>query len=212
MVSPTPDSVSVSPDSAEIRARARLTADIHLAEYQAIENRLTYWVTLQYAIYSVAILLLLGIVQYLKGNVQIWAGAAFLLFIAWAWFQTGCEMFMCVIYIEEWLRLGLQDLTHNDEIFWQFEPFMNAIRSRGFVWFEWRLGLLPPFLLAVVVSIWLIVSKTCPWALSDWLWCCATAYIFLMAALKGHQFWGLQRRMGTLVLKTRPNVTGVSPQ
>jgi hypothetical protein len=175
----------------------RLIADIHLSEYQAISSRLTYWVTLQFATYTVAVVFL-GIFQTLTGIYAVWAGFFVLQLMAWAWLQTSCEIFMHVLYTEERLKPRIQRLVLN-EPFWRYEPFLTEIRSKGFVWFEWRFGLAVPYLAALGVMVWLVAAKVAhPWQASDWLWAAIIVYVSCMAILKFIQASGLQKRMDKL--------------
>src|ERR1035441_511971 len=94
---------------------AKLQLDVHLAEYAALSNRLTYWITLQYATYAIAAAALGFIAsawRHIGAFLLAWASILILLLILWALAQTNFEIHTYVVYIEKDLR---QMVTRSEE-------------------------------------------------------------------------------------------------
>src|ERR1035437_6076449 len=118
--------------------------DLHIAEYEALTMRNTYWITLQYAIYALGAAYL-GFVVQARNSVPtgtlIWASLLALQLLAWAMLQTQFEIFANVAYLERHLKPKVQELIGNSPC-WEYEVFMAQRRATGFTHFEWRFGLL----------------------------------------------------------------------
>jgi hypothetical protein len=171
--------------------------DAHVAEYAALTNRMTYWITLQYVIYaSAAASLGLFVKDFLPelGLTQSWALLLLLLFFSWAILQTQDEIVSTAVYLEE-LRPKVVSLLRGDQAkheasVWRWETFLNSVRGKGMADFDRKNGLAPPFALGITTAIgfvaYRILREEHPfqfWFVSkNLLWFVACAYIAVMAA------------------------------
>jgi len=165
---PVPTSQIVPPDV----ARARL--DVHLAEYEALTMRVTYWITLQYATYAIAAGYLGFVVQAWRVVPSVtlaWASMFVLQLLAWAFLHTTYEIFTNVDYVEKHLKVKIKPLVESGAAysFWEYEPLLAVRRSKGFLRFEGRFGLLGPFACGMAIAIWLVITGTAGnfWRLSN---------------------------------------------
>jgi hypothetical protein len=171
----------------------------HIAEYTALTTRLSYWLTLQYVIYSVAGIFLAFVAEALAGkgvdHVTIaWAGCLGLQTLVWAWLQTGSEVLQTAIYLEG-LRLKVSELLHSDV--WGFEKYLADVRSKGYVRFEWRFGLAPLFV-AGFLCVGLITYRTAQreqWRGSEVAWLAINVYLLLILVGRSLKYMQLQREL-----------------
>lgn len=124
-------------------------ADAHIAEYNAITNRLTYWIYLQWALYAAAgtDLILIG---ELTTPYQAWLLFFVLLLIAWGVLYTQDEILSSAAYIEGRLKPAIWTLpgfaSQPADTLWRWEEFLIEWRGTGLGKFEQHWGLVPVFL------------------------------------------------------------------
>jgi hypothetical protein len=184
-----------------INERATLQLQAHLGEYQTLTNRITYWISLQYAVYGFAAASL-GFVAGAWGHIDIqyqaWACMLILLFLLWALNQTIFEMYAIVVYLETSLKRQLTAIL-GDSIFWDYEAFMVGRRRDKFVSYEQTLGLMPTFAIGILAAGFFIVQDLrsnwrIHWESSAiWLVCCL--YVGAMTCLKWRATVHLQKRV-----------------
>jgi len=148
---------------------------VHCAEYQSLMNRETYWITLQFAMYSVAVLFVTLVPQLrdiMRRNSVWWFTALGLQIIAVVLQQTIWELLNTIKYIETRLR-PLVTAIVGDRPFWGYEPYVLFQRSRGPLNSDmvmlgganllmWLVGL---------IAVLVIALKTDrPWLERDWAW------------------------------------------
>ncbi len=108
----------------------------HLFEYNALTTRLTYWITLQYATYAIAVAALGFVAQAWGSNfnrVQLaWAVMLLMPLLAWAFLTTTYEMLTYVVYIERYLRPKLRPLMGTNS-FWKFEQFLARLKRNPLI-------------------------------------------------------------------------------
>ncbi len=106
--------------------------NLHLAEYQALSTRCTYWITLQYAALTV-ILISLTLAATLwtspiDRRVFFWGSALFLQIVGYLWMQTQGEQYTAILYVERVLRPAVLKVVEDSQ-FWCYEPFLATIRK-----------------------------------------------------------------------------------
>ena len=184
----------------------KLQLDVHLAEYAALSNRLTYWVTLQYATYAIAAAAL-GFIANAWGHIGAfllaWASILILLLISWALIQTAFEIFTYVVYIEKDLRQMVTPIV-NYNPFWEFEAFLVRLRQNKVVGYEQQLGLLPVFgfgiLVALGVVIWTSVQNWPHTLLPNIVWLFLCGYVAFMTYKKQRVVLSLQAEAREAIL------------
>jgi hypothetical protein len=177
-----------------------LQQQAHLAEYGALTNRITYWVSLQYVIYGFAAASL-GFVAAAWGHLEIqylaWVCMLILLFLLWALLQTNFEIFAIVVYLEGNLKSQLRTLLSGSPT-WDYETFMHVLRKDKFIKFEQTLGLLPVFVVGMGSAGFLIVQDLrSNWqahraSSGVWLACCL--FVGAMTFLKWRAVVHLQKK------------------
>jgi hypothetical protein len=101
---------------------------LHLAEYQALTTRITYWITLQYstpAITGGALLLLAGTRGLFPPVFSIWAATIIIEVGIGAYFYTIYEMMNNAKYIECELKPKILTSTSRDS-FWSYERYRKG--------------------------------------------------------------------------------------
>ncbi len=173
--------------------------ETHLAEYNALTTRLTYWITLQYVTYAIAGAAL-GFLAEAWGHVDsrqlAWASILIQLCLLWALAQTNFEIFTYVVYIERHLRPKLKELITCNS-FWRFERYLKALRRKRGVSYEQRFGLFPLFACGIAVALCVIVHSLRverPLSISDGVWFGCTIYVVAVVILKFRYAVILQKR------------------
>ena len=103
---------------------------LHLAEYQALTTRASYWMVLQISLLpAVPVYILLTYQAYQVSNssrakqLLIWSTLAVLHLVALLWTNMMLEQFALVRYIECYLRPRIKDAI-NTHRFWLYEPYL----------------------------------------------------------------------------------------
>ena len=102
---------------------------LHLAEYQALTTRITYWITLQYSTAPITggvLLLLAGVRDILPPILLIWATATIVEIGIGAYFYTIYEMMNNAEYIECRLATSIRECFPNAPPFWQYERYRKG--------------------------------------------------------------------------------------
>ena len=125
---------------------------IHLAEYQAITTRNTYWLTLQYALFPIlgAALVVLAQLwdQFDKSpalstqahRIIVWLAIVIVNVVIIAHTEVGWESYNNVVYLENHLRPELARLLRamnmSTDAMLGYESYLRAQRRRGPKWWE----------------------------------------------------------------------------
>jgi hypothetical protein len=143
--------------------------ELHLYEYQALTNRITYLVTMLYALWPL-VFGALAFVASLWGNhrhaVVEWTGLLLGEILALAFYFTSCEISTHVCYLETELKPRLAKITA-DSAFWRWEPWLATfrggqhVRGGGLQWWE-----LWPFI-CTAIGVCAVAFIQWPWSLGD---------------------------------------------
>lgn len=138
---------------------------LHLYEYQALTNRCTYLITMQYALWPtlfISLSLLAPLWDSHSHSFLLWAGLFFAQLVSLGWYFTGCEIYITVDYLERGLKPQLEQMT-SGERFWGWEPWLARIRGSGVQWWECWVTCF------VSVLFCLLVLLLPPWVHGYWL-------------------------------------------
>lgn len=132
----------------------------HVAEYAALTMRNTYWLTLQFAVWSIVLIYVTAAV-FLWGKVDqaflLWGSAAIVQVAVLHWFHCGQEMYINVRYLESTLRPKVRELVGAQDV-WGYEEFLARHRGPAPKVFEtWPVAL-------CVLGLALIGKAQYPWA------------------------------------------------
>lgn len=152
---------------------------LHVAEYQALTTRFTYWLTLQYALWPILLLALTFLAQArgaISARVLLWAATIITQVVVLAYYQALCESYKNVHYIERYLRREVQKVV-GQVPFWEYERYIKSHRTLDPLWWEaWPLGL--------CVGAWVFVGATqVGWSGHDVAPACASAIVVTLSAL-----------------------------
>ncbi len=133
---------------------------LHVAEYQALATRNTYWITIQFSVWLLILtyVTLISAIWLAKPSLPVmytpfivW-GSGILIQIALAgWYYAGHETYRNLCYVERDLRSMVQEAVGTPQ-FWQYEPYLAARRPKAPLWSESgpALGLLA----ALIIAVW----------------------------------------------------------
>lgn len=118
---------------------------LHVAEYQALTMRNTYWITMQYFLWPILIGLI-GLINQLHNpfdpTLRIWGFAVVGQIVVVAYYAATLEQYSNVHYIETKLKPSISALVGADS-FWGYERYLKASRPFApWLWEIWPL-LLP---------------------------------------------------------------------
>jgi hypothetical protein len=110
---------------------------LHLAEYQMLTTRNTYWITIQMSLWPVLLLVLALVAQvrdlFLPGLLA-WVSVAIIQVIIFWYYVLLLEQYRNVLYIEQYLRAQISALIGPRQ-FWFYETFLKRLRGhQPFVW------------------------------------------------------------------------------
>ena len=119
---------------------------LHLAEYQALTTRASYWIVLQVSLVpAVPVYLALAAQVWQAGvivkGVVVWATLAGLQLIGIVWSQLMLEEYAAVRYIEFYLRPLIKNVVGSD-LFWGYEPYLVKHRLIRQGWGEASISVL----------------------------------------------------------------------
>ena len=191
--------------------------NVHIAEYNALTMRLTYWIYLQYALLvaAAADLLLVGALSKIY---QGWLILFTLLILAWAILYTQDEILSTAAYIEGTLKPAIMGLpgfaNEHANSLWSWEKFLLEWRGDEFGRFEQQFGLLPVFAIGIV-GVLVVVYFRYREAASNlkppeggWFfawnvfWLIACAYVVAMLVLKSRHNKKLRDELDRLIRST----------
>jgi hypothetical protein len=188
---------------------------VHLAEYQALTTRITYWISILYISYSVMAVLLAFIVQqWSKGNhasILLRGSFAFEL-VVWAWVQACWEMSNIALFLETKLKPKIAHLLFvKSKSFLSWDAYIARQRSQGFDKFESRQSLLVLLLLTVVILVGPFLVKIgfhltlpllhsmllriCCLIRSYWQWLFLDIYVVVMISLRSLRMMQIQKEL-----------------
>jgi hypothetical protein len=158
--------VAINEDSGLI-LDAGAVLQIHVAEYQCLTSRCNYWISIQFALLPL-FLVIVGIVAQMWSSslnhaLLLWGGMGTVQLIVMTWLQTGLEIYNAVFYIECELRPLVGKPAATNQRLWGYEGFLARQRSSGPRWEEYTmaLGSLAGFLIVAFIR-W-------PLSTGDWI-------------------------------------------
>ncbi len=143
---------------------------VHLAEYNALTTRATYWLTLQFAIWPI-IMGLWGLLALLWGklpdSVLLWGGAFLSQAFGLMWYGVTIEIYRAARYIERDLRPRVETAIGDHLRFWTYEHRNREDRGEllPLVW-EW-----PVAVGALIIVGGISILRFPSWGTSDYFAC-----------------------------------------
>jgi hypothetical protein len=125
---------------------------LHLAEYQALTTRASYWIVLQFSLLpAVPVYIVLAYQAWQSGSIKIkeivvWSTLAVLQLVAMLWSNTMLEQFAIVKYIECYLRPQI-----GKELFWGYEPYLVKHRAIKSTWGNYSIPSLGLIVLVIIL-------------------------------------------------------------
>jgi hypothetical protein len=128
------------PESNHSSAIDHSLLQISLAEYTALINRITYWITLQFFVWPIflayfAIAAQVWAAHLLPAAVLNWGGVLVAEVTVIHWYHAAAEMYGNAKYLETVLCPCLQRLVPGQK-FWGWERFRHSSEGRGPTWNE----------------------------------------------------------------------------
>lgn len=151
------------------KEHAETLNQLHLAEYQALSNRVAYWEVLQFSLAPI-VPVYLGVAAVIftsgkitgdktKLTIAVWATLAGLELLGVLWAQIMVEQFTIIRYIELYLRHLIKNVS-SDNIFWGYEPHLVKHRAGQLkAGAYWSPALLVTLIVITVVIQWRGFSK-----------------------------------------------------
>lgn len=127
---------------------------LHISEYQALTNRNTYLVTLQFSLWPILLVFLTLVVQVWNSvdhRLLVWGAALAVQLVGAAWIQLIWEQLNNINYLEERVRpLIRQSLAYGS--FWEYEAYLAQERGGVFLGDYW-LTLIAVLVLPVIAIV-----------------------------------------------------------
>ena len=152
----------------------------HIAEYEALMTRNTYWITIQFstapaiAIYFTLLTAIWNVISFLRladgvalQKLVLWIGILGAECFVIAGYMCLYEIYNNVRYIESHLRPELDKLLPNQN-YWMYERFLAKHRGLGALLNEWWIVVL------VFAALLLVALYARPWGKSDFFLCLAS--------------------------------------
>jgi hypothetical protein len=143
--------------------------NLHLYEYQALTNRITYLITMLYALWPVTLTAIgLAALQWSPNHRALVEWTVLLLceILAVAFYFTSCEIYTHVLYLETDLKPRLAKFTSYSE-FWGWESWLKNFHG-GLHSSRWLpLWELWPSLCVAIGVWWVSVTTQRPWSRGD---------------------------------------------
>lgn len=134
-----------------------LLIQLHVAEYQALTTRATYFITLMSGVWPLVILFIALTGQVWRSfprPILLWGSGIALQTMLIFWAQFLIEQYQIVRYVEAQLRPLIQPIV-GDALFWQYEPWLAKKRNKGPISWEYSvaLGVTLLMIVAIVISL-----------------------------------------------------------
>lgn len=183
----------------------RMLLDLHRDEYQIQSTRITYWITLQYATYTIGAIGL-GLLVQMFGSIQLltFILTAMLLgqVLVLAMMHVNQELFTSVVYIKQRLKPRVNRLLgpSNSHAFWEFEDLLEKERNtQPMAGFEAHFVLVVIFAVVLGVGltsvIWSSINGSGSWKKMQFFWSFCNICVFLLITAKLPGFLRLQRAL-----------------
>ena len=145
----------------ELNETEKALLQLHIAEYQALTNRNTYYIYIGTTIWSILLLffaVLVPIIQQTKGwsPYLLWLSCAVGQFSLFMWIDNTVNQYENIGYIEQHLRREVRRLLNSDR-FWLYERFLGEGRRQRIQWWELYPTIVSPVLL-IGITAWRIVA------------------------------------------------------
>lgn len=131
----------MSKTGAEISTDPDAVLQLHLAEYQALTNRSTYWITLQYAFWPVLALfytLAATVAKSLPLPAVAWGTVLGTCMLGQTYFFALSEVYNNARYIEHKLKGLIKSASSIEgDKYWLYESYLRAQRGTGVMWGEY---------------------------------------------------------------------------
>jgi hypothetical protein len=146
---------------------------VHLAEYAALTTRITYWITLQFALWPIGIVFLAFVAQVwpksdaARQHFLLWLGLVGLQLIGFVWYVAAWEQYGDVAYLETVLRPRVASILGGAKDFWTYEQ--SRARKLGSylpLLAEWPIAV---FSIAAVGGAAWFSAGIMKWTSSDWV-------------------------------------------
>ncbi len=133
---------------------------LHIAEYQALTTRSSYWIILQASLLPAVPIYLALAVQVWSANVMrkeivVWGALAGLQLIGILWANVLAENYAAVNYIESYLYPLVKKIVGMD-LFWGYEPYLTLHRPTKQYWGEASIPVLGVIVFATTCYVRLV--------------------------------------------------------
>jgi hypothetical protein len=130
---------------------------LHIAEYQSLTTRQSYWMILQISLVPIipiylALALDMWIRATIPGKILTWGTLAGLQLLGYLWAQTMVEYYTSVRYVECVLRPLIKRIVDTD-LFWGYEPHLSAHRHTSPLSWELSFPILAAVLFATTTAL-----------------------------------------------------------
>jgi hypothetical protein len=132
-----------SGDQSSVQNSVSIQVQLHIAEYQALTTRATYFITLMGSVWPVLLIFFGLILQGQLWNILppallIWGSGVIIQISLFVWAQLLFEQYMIVRYTESELRRRVAAILGNSA-FWEYEQFLTRQRGKVSTWWEFSI-------------------------------------------------------------------------
>ena len=162
-----------------LQAEHNSMLQLHLAEYQALTTRNTYWITLQFALWPILLIYFALVAQVwnsMARGLLVWGSGLVTQTVVLTLYWTGFEQYNNIRYIERELRPLVNKLVGNRQ-FWRYERYLKPQRTSWYM-----LGECAPSLLTFIGLV-VVARLRIPWLRSDYYWALCNASLYVVVAV-----------------------------
>jgi len=163
--------------------------ELHIAEYEALINRATYYINIQFILLSALIAWIVVIGQIWKTNLEYilnWALIIGAQIIAIINANMLWENYCIISYIETELKPEIQKII-NKKTFWGYEVFLSKLRKTKTAKNTMKFMDFIGSLIALIIIIATIIYRFPNWVVWDWFGLILNLLLFVALFMKTNQ-------------------------
>jgi len=163
--------------------------ELHIAEYEVLINRATYYINIQFILLSALIAWIVVIGQIWKPDLECllnWALIIGALIIGIINAIMLWENYCIISYVETELKPKIHKII-NKKTFWGYEAFLSKLREPKTVKYTMRFMDFIGSIISILIILATIIYRFHQWEIGDWLGLISSLLLLIALSLKTYQ-------------------------